>query len=327
MTEYRQATGFKLTTEEQQRYEELKKIWVARPQSLKDATTAEYQLGKMQRMDMLAMSNEKEREEEFDKRVSFLDWDPSTAACYWSQLIKLAEDVGLPVSFAMRTKAKVLRNLSKEVVPGRPTVPLSTAQLFAVLPRLVRCLSAAVALAFVLGQRMGDTLKLEVGCLALIRDVATTTSFLAIQFRRGKTTRRRQPFSLHLPATSKLATDLLELQAEGRDGDPLFPSAADPDKAISTIRAALQQIDPTLGVLSIRRGGLQHLALTGASTEVLLHHSRHAKLEMLERYLGYGQLALHPARQRFLGALPETATPALQATFLEALALSLRSVG
>jgi hypothetical protein len=297
--------------------------WVARPPSLKLATTPEYQLGKMRQLELLAIEGEVEREEEFDRRMAYLNWDYSTAATYWSQVIKSAEDVQLPIPYSMRIKARLLRNLAQECAPGRPTKPISAEQVFAALPTLPPDLRAAVALAFTLGQRMGDTMKLQVGCLSEVLDSASNTTFLAIQYRRGKTTRRRQPFSLHVPRQGHLASELLQLQQSGLENSLLFPSAADPDKALSTIRSALQAIDSDLGILSIRRGGLQLLALSGASTEVLMHHSRHASIAMLERYLGFGLLHLHPCRMRYLGRLPDTVTPELQEKFFRALDLSM----
>jgi hypothetical protein len=58
-----------------------------------------------------------------------------------------------------------------------------------------------------------------------------------------------------------------------------------------------KKIKPELSILSIRRGGLQRMALLGVSTECLLAHSRHKRRETLERYLDWGRLFLNPAKE------------------------------
>lgn len=305
MVEYKKATGFVLSTEEQLQHQILLARWNSRPPSLKAATTPEYQREKLKKLELLCIADLVDREEEFDRRVNWLDWDYSTASAYWSQMVKLAEDVGVPVDHSMRVKGRVLNSLARENLPGRPTTPLLVQQLHSVLPLLPLDLRLAVAVSFLLGQRMGDTLKLERGCLDTVTDISSGTTFLCLQYRRGKTTRRKQPFTLHLPRQYGIAQELLDLQQSGHPGTPLFLDSekGDPERALNTIRTALHTVDGGLSVLSIRRGGLQHMAQLGASTETLLHHSRHSKQELLERYLSYGKLLLSAARERFVGTL------------------------
>lgn len=124
---------------------------------------------------------------------------------------------------------------------------------------------------------------------------------LAVTFTKGKTTRRRDPYTLHLPALSTLATDLSSLQhvpgnAAGEDYELLF---GDVGSAISAMKEALMQCSPCLSLLSIRRGGLQYLAQQGMSIPCLMHHSRHATEGMLMRYLEWGKWALDSARERW----------------------------
>jgi hypothetical protein len=296
---------------------------------LKAATTPEYQREKLKKLELLCISDVTDREEEFDRRLNWMDWDYSTASIYWSQMLKLAEDVGVLVDHTMRVKGRVLNSLARENLPGRPTIPLLVTQLLSVLPLLPLDLRLAVAVSFLLGQRMGDTLKLQRGSLDTVTDVSSLTTFLCLQYRRGKTTRRKQPFTLHLPQKYAIAQELLDLQHSGLTGTPLFldSSVGDPEKALQTIRTALHNVDGGLSVLSIRRGGLQHMAQLGASTATLLHHSRHSKQELLERYLSYGKLLLSPARERFVGtstAQTQEKQTELTAEMLWAVDLSLK---
>jgi hypothetical protein len=327
MQSYKNQVGFCLSQEEQARFDGLLRTWNARPSSLRAATSQEYQHGKLQKMDLLALSD-LEREEEFDRRADFFDWEPGTCAQYWSMVIKLSEDCGLPVSYSMRIKAKVLGFLARESVPGRPTTPLPLQQLWPVLDLLSHDLKAAVGLAFLLGQRMGDVLKLQAGSVANIEDMATQHVFTAVTFRQGKTTRRRQPYTLHLPANTVLAMQLHDLQKQTCRSVPLFlrSSGGDPEKALTTIRGVLRQQDSSLSILSIRRGGLQRMAQMGASLECMLQHSRHSTQCMLERYLGYGKLLFGAARERFVPAEKQLTQEAQQyytADFLQALNKSL----
>jgi hypothetical protein len=75
-------------------------------------------------------------------------------------------------------------------------------------------------------------------------------------------------------------------------------------KTTQTKAAALTAIGETLhalglNILSVRRGGLQMMALSGVSTATLLAHSRHRTKEMLEHYLDSGRLALTAVRELF----------------------------
>lgn len=332
LQEYKVSVGFALSPQEQEMYEKILSAWVNRTPSMKAMTSPEDQWGKMKRIELLAIESETEREEEFDRRMNYFGWQYTTTAAYWSQMIKLAEVTGVrPVTLGMRTKAKVLNFLAKEESPSRPTIPLSQEQLLTALQLLPSDLRLGVALAFVLGQRMGDTLRVSVGALEIVDDIATGKSFVSVQYLRGKTTRRRQPFSLHIPYETQLAADLLKLQSEmvaakQCDG-PLFlrSSSGDPETALAKVKDALRAVSPDLCVLSIRRGGLQLMALMGASTQCLLHHSRHSKIELLERYLGYSKLMLGSARERFAWDGPKTAEnhEKLTNSFLQALGLTL----
>jgi hypothetical protein len=68
---------------------------------------------------------------------------------------------------------------------------------------------------------------------------------------------------------------------------------------LAQLRKFLQKVNPELTCLSLRRGGLQRMALEGYSTETLLTHSRHQRLENLHRYLNWGEVFLNAAREKY----------------------------
>lgn len=152
----------------------------------------------------------------------------------------------------------------------------------------------AAELSFFLGQRIGDTLQLLSGACSRLQ--LPDLDLLCVLYRRGKTTRRRQPFTVHTPYDMKLSRDLLGLQEATSRGKPLFP---DVDRVATKIRDAIHQVAPQCCLLSLCKEGLQEMAIQGASIEVLLHHSRHSSVEMLDRYLPWGKLNLAAARSRF----------------------------
>lgn len=309
LTRYKAETKFCLRPDEEMKLQQMHTKWDNRPPCFRKDCTAEYQNSKYWRIELLAISSQVEREEEFDRRCNYFGWSAGTASGYWSQMIKVAEQLGEPVTVEMRCKSKILNTIAAEELPGRQTVPLMLHELLLACELLPQALALALMLAFYLGTRMGDTMKLETGCLESVRDRSTDFVFLAIQYLRGKTTRRTQPFSLHIPETMTLAQRLIQLQEQQlalpSDGNqvprPLFiNNREDADQALEQIRGALRQVNPELGLLSVRRGGLQLMAQNGASTATLMHHSRHSTEALLQRYLGYAKLTFPAARERFV---------------------------
>ena len=140
-------------------------------------------------------------------------------------------------------------------------------------------------------------MKVKVAGLSYQLDQHTSTRFLVLTIKKGKTTKRRKPYSVHLPANSALALEVASL-AEGKSG-LLFAYNESYNKDRNLIRDALKAISPSLGILSVRRGGLQFMAQQGMSTQCMLHHSRHADVQMLNRYLAWGALNFQAARERF----------------------------
>jgi hypothetical protein len=111
-------------------------------------------------------------------------------------------------------------------------------------------------------------------------DPATKLKLIAVHFRAGKVTKRkpRSRYTSRTPSAS---------------GSTLSPSGL-------SVKKEMQLTCPTYNLLSVRKGRLQDLARQGMSKSCLLHHSRHATIDMLDRYLGWGSWNLEAARERFL---------------------------
>jgi hypothetical protein len=165
----------------------------------------------------------------------------------------------------------------------------------------------ALRLSFELGQRMGDCLNLQATHIRQINDPKTHTQFVAVKFVKGKTTRRMDPYTLHVPFGSitgqevyQLAQAVISRQGKAQGEPSIGPLLFGPKKdAEAAIRRALLRVNKDLSILSVRRGGLQRMSLEGCSIACLMHHSRHADETMLNRYLGWGTFNLEAARERY----------------------------
>ena len=169
---------------------------------------------------------------EFDTLVSEKDWCYATASQYFSAFKTARATLGHPMEPEFKLHSKILGFLAREEGGKRPTVPMSEAFALALVNDLAAsvenepaaeialAMAEAVEMAFTLGQRMGDVLKLEsVGISTILDQIeftpnrnqefwpprAPNTRYLTITFRKGKTVRRRQPYTLHLPYSSALA--------------------------------------------------------------------------------------------------------------------------
>lgn len=291
--------------------DELHARWVHRPAAIKAASSEKWQSEQQKFLFLLAYP-QRVRETMFQELICFFSWSYKTALKHWGAVLSAARSLDLPVSSAMVAQSSVLHILSKEEDPRRPTTPARQEEVEAAASALSTLGAIALRLAFMLGQRMGDVLNLWGPCTSEVHDVVSSRTFLAVRFRAGKTTAATQPYTLHLPAELSLAMELraLDLKAGGRylfyaDEAPsvgLSGRRETPSSKVALLTAiaeALRAVNPLLRCLSIRRGGLQMMALAGCSTECLLSHSRHKNKENLERYLNWGEVMLGPARERW----------------------------
>ena len=297
-----QFTTVVLTTEELELLETLIKRWQDRNAVWKEVSSAAWQATQERMLPFLALPFW-EMAEEFEERRDQLGWSETTAAQYWAALRGAANTVQVALAPEAKVKSRLLGYLAKESETRRPTTPASAADIKAAALRLPQNLAVAMLVAYTLGQRIGDVIQLECNRVSEIVDRHTSTTLVAIQFRRGKTVRRRDPFTLHLQANTDLAQEVRSLAEQVTVQQYLF--GADRLKSLQIIKNALKDVNPLLGLLSVRRGGLQEMAQKGASLATLLHHSRHTTIQMLDRYLGWGTFNLNPIRELLRLEIPE----------------------
>lgn len=300
-----------LTTEEEALLQQLRGTWAARSEVWRKASSPAWQRTQERMLPLLVLPVW-ELFEEFQTRRDKGNWGESTAAQYWAALRAAAVPLRIVLPVEFKVQGKVLGWEAKEADGRRQTVAATPEQISRAAQLLEPPLQIALELAFYLGQRMGDTIQLECR-ISSIFDTPTSTTFITCCFIRGKTTRRRQPYTLHVPESHPLGQRLLALQEQRRKNASTFLFVEPPMRgnALVTIRGALQAVDETLGLLSVRRGGLQKMAIDGASIETLIHHSRHTTQQLLDRYLGWGKFNLIAARERLeprteSAALPQT---------------------
>ena len=292
-----------LTPDEIMTLTTLREKWAARPNVWKEVCSTQWQ-ATQERMLPLLVLPAWEMGEEFEMRRDLAGWSETTASQYWAALRAAATTLQIQLPIEVRIRGKVLGFLAKEADSKRPTVAAREEEIEAASQILKAkresTLSTALRTAFLLGQRVGDVLQLERSRVAEMQDMAShqATNLLTLQFRKGKTTRRRDPYTLHIPRSNPLTTELLQLAhpTSAIASPALFTPQAHRLQALVTIRTALQQVNPKLCILSVRRGGLQQLASLGVSTETLLAHSRHTTTAMLDRYLNWGSFNLNPVR-------------------------------
>jgi hypothetical protein len=133
--------------------------------------------------------------------------------------------------------------------------------------------------------RTGDIRQLDTHDIVVRAPTGDERTHLTVTFRRGKTVKKRGPYSLHtsLPRALALAHGI----QEGCQHWGNMRTAT-----VGDVLTALRRIDPQLENRSLRRGALHALANDGVAETVLLLFSGHATLHMLRRYLGWGSIGL-----------------------------------
>lgn len=297
--------------------EELMSCWVSRTEGQKGNTTQKWQATQFRFLFLLAYSP-RDREQLFDlmsdaaaptTRNPSGQWSHRTRYNYWSAFIAGAASIGAPITPSMKATQSLFQYHALCEKGIAETMPLSPTECKTAVAALAEDghaeEAAALQTAFILGQRLGDVLNLLADDLTVIRDPSSQVDLLCICFRQTKTCKRVGPYTLHIPAKDPIAIVLLQL-AEVRktlqQADLLIRNPRQPEpkrRALEVVNNVLKIQNPGLNILSIRRGGLQTMALMGCSQATLMAHSRHRTVDMLNHYLDHGKLNFAAARERF----------------------------
>jgi integrase len=226
----------------------------------------------------------------FEKECFLRQLAPTTAATYWVAWLSCQASARVPPSIGDKGTLRLLeaRAMAFPVVFPAPMSAAHLRQLCtlfrAEFPRTV----AAVALAWLAGQRISDVLQLGTHDFSTHED-----KFLVVVVRRGKVMSMIPPYPLALPLAAWPATTLVhEVASARRLGRPFLFSQdnslqerAAESRSISTMMLA---VDEDLELRSIRRGGLTAMAQLGLPYEDILLFSQHRDTSMLRRYLSWG---------------------------------------
>ena len=273
-----------LSEEQVTALQELSQKWRNRPKVRRSLSSLEYQ--KLQArflfLGVVPEMFEDLRDEE--------QWSYTTTQTYFTAGLAAIQAAEMPIPAPLKLTSKLLTIMSKEEDAKRPTVPSTIAEINAASKMIPKGAALALQATFALGQRLGDMFKLPPSNIGTMTDSLSNLVLTTIVFKKGKTIKRTQPYTLHLDGT--LGTELLEYTASCKGQPFLFDLGF-----VQRIREALHTVNPKLTILSIRRGGLQAMAQKGASIETILHHSRHVSTDTLMRYLEWGQVNLQHIRE------------------------------
>jgi hypothetical protein len=142
--------------------------------------------------DSFILLSEEEALDQPEARGDAMSWAETTSAQYWAALRKAAFILNSGIT------RKVLGWAAKEAGQQRPTIPAQQAEIETSANTLTAPLSLLLHTQLSpWGKELG---QLQTKRITTMHDPATKQEFVCLQFRRGKTTRRRQPFiTLHPP--------------------------------------------------------------------------------------------------------------------------------
>jgi integrase len=216
--------------------------------------------------------------------------------------------LSLTKTLADRETARFLSQRESEEIPDYP-LPL-TCEHFRLMMESATTSSAPITdlayqaliascLSFLFGQRVSDILLLraqdittEIG--GLLFDNPSLSKVITV--RRGKVIQFTGPYVLHLKGNSELSLLLQRLTNERQEPESLLFHPKTAKYVASTLKLYNEEYETR----SVRRGGLQALALTGMPlADIRRHFSKHRDDAMLLRYLQHGAPLLEQRNLHF----------------------------
>lgn len=149
--------------------------------------------------------------------------------------------------------------------------------------------AALISMTWCLGQRIGDVVRLHPSDFTMPVHLKDT---IAITFRRFKTDKTNPPYVIFASTASMWFTIIMKTVTQARQKKTFVfiekDTEAERSSCLHRVTLLLAAADPELEARSIRRGGLQDMAMRAVDEETILLFSRHATLAMLRRYLSWG---------------------------------------
>jgi integrase len=232
---------------------------------------------------------------------------PTTAETYWSTWLGVQKALSITPSEADSRVTKLLKARATAYPVQFPSpATLADMELLVLTFQIALPSLTAIAMAsFILGQRISDLIQLAVA------DLQPNGNYLMITVRRGKTVPAYSPpYTLWLRRQTYPTETLIQLANHAKQCKRLFlfsefNSDNERQSTLGVIRDMLASVNDQLELRSFRRGGLQRMANLGIKIEIVLEHSRHRDVQMLMRYLAWGQFATH-RQQEMIEAVDAT---------------------
>ena len=152
-------------------------------------------------------------------------------------------------------------------------------------------------LAFQLGQRVGDVLRLRRKDIKIEEQSTYAERFITFIFREGKTIRRTRPYCLHLPLDTPAGQCLAQLISTNSEAGSEYLFLTDAKLIALQLRQTLHSLSGVQELYTLRsprKGGLQHMVRSGMALSEVLMFSRHTSVETLEIYLDFGRANPQP---------------------------------
>lgn len=252
----------------------------------------------------------------FEMATSHFQWSPSTAAAYWatahSFLSMISNKTNLPAE--VRSAQQIL-NQRKLTAPTWSS--MRSEKILSATPETMRLimnenhngLFDVLVVAFSLGQRVGDILKLRTKEAKYIQFPYLAYPTIALTFIEGKVVEEIGPFSVFVPVTTPLcpaAMCITERMENQRDLPYLFLTltqivnkhtlAQATTRAETAIHNHLKSINLDMDLRALRRGGLSNMCSNGFDDEhVRKFFSKHTTTKNMTVYLDKGTLNAHQA--------------------------------
>ena len=224
---------------------------------------------------------------------------PTSAASLWVAWIAVQKSITELTSIERAADAKALNQL--EIRANKHHVwfakPLTREMLQDVMTISDSdpSMASLIAMSWTLGQRLSDMIRLHP------TDVTPShiPNTICICVRRFKTERTNQPYTLFANTSSTWYKQFCrDVSRAAKHKTFIYTNEDTQEEHNAVIHRAtelLRHVDSDLESRSVRRGGLQDMAIRGTPSKVILKFSRHASLEMLDRYLNWGASSTHSA--------------------------------
>eukprot|EP00760_Papus_ankaliazontas_P003743 PhM_4_TR11644/c3_g1_i5/m.68064 len=167
-------------------------------------------------------------------------------------------------------------------------------------------LQVFMALMWACASRPGEILQLERDHLTF-HDSKDGHTIISMLFTQGKVLKKIDPYTIHTTLPDEWAQKVRRLVQLRKEDKFLFPTAVNNNKGrgelIEQARCTLRTIKEIYDVRAVRRGAARQLAKAGVPLKAIMLFTRHSNVEMLRRYLGFGQAQSEEATRATSAAL------------------------